>query len=168
MAAEAGGHRIQRIPPTERRGRVHSSTVTVAVLDAAQASKPDTKAIDEGDLQITWFNGTIKAGGQFRNKTATACRLIHIPTGIVKTAQTRSRENSYSLALEAMRKELSRRADAEFNGHLNAARRSQVGSGERSDRRRVWAFQRGVVDDAISGKSIRISDALKGRIDRLW
>jgi len=93
---------------------------------------------------------------------------VHLPTGIVRTAQTRSRENSRAEAMAAMLAELDRLAAGHAHGAANAARRDQVGTGERSDRRRTWAFQRDVVDDFVTGRSMRCKDALAGRIDRLW
>ena len=94
---EPGGHRIQRVPPTERKGRVHTSTVTVAVLDPSIAQT----AIQDRDLRVEWYSGT-GAGGQYRNKHQNSCRITHIPTGIQATAQCRSRENSYTEARAAI------------------------------------------------------------------
>src|SRR3569833_578739 len=74
MDGEAGGHRVQRIPPTERRGRVHSSTITVAVLDPG-ASPEAPPLLRDADLKVEWFGGTVGAGGQHRNKHENACRL---------------------------------------------------------------------------------------------
>jgi protein subunit release factor A len=87
---------------------------------------------------------------------------------MVRTAQTRSRENSRAEAMAALNAELDRLAAGHAHGAANTARRDQVGTGERSDRRRTWAFQRDVVEDFTTGRSMRCGDALAGRVDRLW
>lgn len=170
MDNEAGGHRLQRIPPTERKGRVHSSSVTVAVFDGDQvADGGDYAKRSDKDFRIEWYNGTIKAGGQHHQKNATCCRLIHIPTGLVRTSQTRSRKSSYQLAMESMTSELDRLAAAGEHQAKNSFRRSQMGSGERSsEKRRTWRFQSDTVTDHITGKSVRSSDAVKGCFAELW
>lgn len=168
MEAEAGGHRVQRVPDNERQGRVHSSTVTVVVLDPLDVASGAWQHQADDDFEVHWFNGTVKAGGQFRNKTATACRLVHVPTGLVRTAQTRSRENSQRLAREAMDADLQRLGHQAQRDRTNAARRLQAGCGERADRRRLWAFQRGRVDDFLTDKSIPLREALRGGVDALW
>lgn len=168
LEQESGGHRVQRIPPNERRGRVHSSTVTVVVYDPQKTIQGAWCQQQDGDFEVQWFNGTVKAGGQFRNKTATACRLIHKPSGLVRTAQTRSRENSLRLAREAMQEALDHMTSRAQHEHRNLDRREQAGCGERADRRRIWAFQRGMVDDLRQGRQISLREALRGEIDRLW
>ncbi len=168
LVAEAGGHRIQRVPSTEKRGRVHSSTVTVAVIYDGLATGPTPYGRRSGrDFHIQWYSGS-GAGGQNRNKVMASCRLVHRPTGIARTAQTRSRENSYRLAMEAMVAELDRAAGAAEQATVNTVRQEQVGSGERADRRRLWAFQRDAVEDFVTGKRIRCTEAMRGRLDRLW
>jgi peptide chain release factor 1 len=168
LGAEAGGHRVQRVPGSERNGRVHSSTVTVAVLGAGRLQRRSPYlARDASDFLKSWYSGS-GAGGQHRNKTMNSVRLTHVPTGLVRTAQTRSRENSLQLAMTAITTELDRMAAADGLTAVNEVRRGQVGSGERSDRRRTWAFQRDSVDDHITGRSIRCADAFRGQLDRLW
>lgn len=167
MDAESGGHRVQRVASTDKRGRVHSSTVTVAVLEGHTALPATTQARPDSEFRIVWFSGT-GAGGQHRNKHQNSARITHLPTGLVRTAQTRSRENSKAEAMSALNAELDRVAFERARGGLNSIRRDQVGSGERSDRRRVWAFQRDVVEDLVTGRSARCRDALNGGMDRLW
>lgn len=170
MDNEAGGHRLQRIPPTERKGRVHSSSVTVAVFDGNQMTDGGEYAKrSEKDFRIEWYNGTIKAGGQHHQKNATCCRLIHIPSGIVRTSQTRSRKNSYQLAMESITSELDRLVSTGEHQAKNNLRRSQMGSGKRSgEKRRTWRFQSDEVIDHLSGATIRASDAIKGKMEGLW
>lgn len=170
MENEAGGHRLQRIPPTERKGRVHSSSVTVAVFDGdLVADGGDYAKRSEKDFRIEWYNGTIKAGGQHHQKNATCCRLIHIPTGLVRTSQTRSRKSSYQLAMESMTNELDRISAAGEHQAKNSLRRSQTGSGKRSsEKRRTWRFQADEVVDHVTGKTTRASDAINGSVSKLW
>jgi peptide chain release factor 1 len=106
--------------------------------------------------------------GAIRNKHENACRAIHMPTGIVKTAQMRSRKASKGLAMEALREEVGRRASLASAAGTNAARRGQIGSGERSDKRRTWRFQEDRVVDHATGRSARASAVLKGRFEGLW
>lgn len=168
MDREAGAIRVQRIPVTERSGRVHSSTVTVAVL--AVESGADLSAYlrrGDADFRVEWYNGTIKAGGQHHQKNATCCRLTHLPTGIVKTAQTRSRDNSMRLAMETLVADLDRQAaDAGHQAH-NSTRRSQVGSGQRADKRRTFRFQDNRATDHVTGKSAPCAKVMAGRFDLL-
>ena len=110
---EPGGHRIQRVPPTERKGRVHTSTVTVAIVDQ---STPTIKVAD-ADLKIEWYSGT-GAGGQHRNKHQNSCRITHIPTGILATAQCRSRENSLAEARKTIEERLNNLVKTSYNNKI--------------------------------------------------
>ncbi len=170
MDNEAGGHRLQRIPPTERKGRVHSSSVTVAVFDGnLVAAGGDYAKRSEKDFRVEWYNGTIKAGGQHHQKNATCCRLIHEPTGIVRTSQTRSRKSSYQLAMESMISELDRLAAAGEHQAKNALRRSQMGSGERSsEKRRTWRFQEDMAIDHQTGRNVKATKVMAGHFPLLW
>jgi len=161
---EAGGHRIQRVPRGERAGRVHSSTVTVSVLDATKAS---AFALDDRDLRLRWFSGT-GAGGQHRNKHQNSVEVIHVPTGISRSAQTRSRETSLRDARQALETALAERNRADAACGVNAARASQIGSGERSDKRRTLRFQNDRVTDHVTGRSTTLSRFMKGGVDGLW
>ena len=164
---EAGGHRVQRIPITERRGRVHSSTVTVAVLSAA-VTAPQYGLRRYEDYHIEWYSGTVGAGGQNHQKTQTCVRIQHIPTGLVKQAQTRSRKNSLKSAFAAINHELDRLAASAANTAENTIRRGQVGSGQRSDKRRTLRFQDGLVHDHVTNKRMPIDRYMNGGIDALW
>jgi peptide chain release factor 1 len=162
---EPGGHRIQRVPPTERKGRVHTSTVTVAVIDT---SAPLIKVtIPTSDLKIEWYSGT-GAGGQYRNKHQNSCRITHLPTGTTAKAECRSRTNSLNQAMS----ELDSRIDSELkrlhNSKVADNRRTQVGSGMRGDKIRTYRFQDDSVQDHITGCRAKCSAVLKGNIDLLW
>lgn len=160
---EAGGHRIQRIPPTERRGRVHTSTVTVAVLNEHTthvARRPE-------DFRVEWYSGS-GAGGQHRNKHQNSCRITHIPTGLVRKAETRSRESSRRLAFEEIHAALDQIENANTHVQTNAHRREQVGSGMRGDKRRTYRFQEDVVVDHVTRKRARCTDVMRGDFEKLW
>lgn len=156
---EAGGHRFQRVPPTERRGRVHTSTVTVAVLDPE--AQPRRAGIDARDLKLDWYSGTGK-GGQHRNKKACCLRLTHLPTGLVQTATGRERNANYREALAALERRLSALDGAAAHDAANASRRRQVGSGERGDKIRTYRSQDDRVVDHRTGRSARMSDVMAG------
>lgn len=141
--------------------------MTVAVLGDAPAAAGHCDRRDEADFRVEWYSGS-GAGGQHRNRHLNSARITHLPTGLVRTAQTRSRENSRAEAMTALKAELDRIAASRAHGAANASRRDQVGSGERSDRRRTWAFQRDIVEDFVTGRSMRCRDALAGQVDRLW
>jgi peptide chain release factor 1 len=160
---EAGGHRIQRIPPTERRGRVHTSTVTVAVVPSTQRGF----SLNDADLEIEWYSGS-GAGGQHRNKHQNSCRVRHRPTGIMRSAQTRSRQNSLEQAKAALAEDLQRRSAGAAHVATNTDRKQQVGSGLRGDKRRTYRFQEDRVVDHVTGKSAQCSAVLRGQFDQLW
>lgn len=167
IEAEAGGHRIQRIPPTERRGRVHTSTCTVAVLSGSVKTDERLSQRADEDFRVEWFSGTGK-GGQHRNKHQNSCRYIHIPTGIKKEAQTRSRESSLREARDAMMVELDQRMTGEVEAALSVTRRGQMGSGMRGDKVRTYRFQDDIVKDHRSGKQASCEKMMRGNMDLLW
>lgn len=162
---ESGLHRIQRVPANERRGRVHSSTVSVAVLTPAVA--PARPVWRPEDCDIAWFSGS-GAGGQHRNKHANCARITHRPTGLVRVAQTRSRVQSQMEALAALQAAVEGRSRDRQQQALHGDRTRQIGVGSHGDRARVWAFQRGVVEDQRTGRHMPMKDALRGHLDRLW
>jgi len=163
LESEAGGHRIQRIPPTERKGRVHTSTVTVAIID------PEVTVIEfnERDCSIDWFSGT-GAGGQHRNKHQNSCRIVHIPTGITAVAQCRSRTNSLTEAMGIIQKRLDEAVRTKYNKAIAQDRKTQVGSGMRGDKIRTYRFQDDKVLDHVSNKTASVKKVLAGNFDLLW
>jgi peptide chain release factor 1 len=160
---EPGGHRIQRVPPTERKGRVHTSTVTVAVVDP---NRP-VVTVCESDLRIEWYSGT-GAGGQYRNKHQNSCRITHIPTGTVAKSECRSRTNSQAEAMAAIQKRVDQILQNKYNNDLASDRKSQVGSGMRGDKIRTYRFQDDRVQDHITGKTGSVKKVLAGNFDLLW
>lgn len=119
------------------------------------------------DFEISWFSGT-GPGGQNRNKVQASARLTHRPTGLVRTAQTRSRENSERLAHEALLADLDAELERRQAGLTNRTRQNQIGSGERGDKRRTYRFQDDRVHDHQTGRTARCSEVMKGGFDRLW
>ena len=162
---EPGGHRIQRVPPTERKGRVHTSTVTVAVIDRIEGIGPSS--IPQSDLRIEWYSGT-GAGGQHRNKHQNSCRITHLPSGTVATAQCRSRQNSLDEAMAAIQMRVDNEANRCYNNNIASNRKQQVGSGMRGDKIRTYRFQDDRVQDHLTELSAKCSTVLKGNFDLLW
>lgn len=161
---EAGGHRWQRIPPTEKRGRVHTSTVTVAVLDEPQG---EALHIDPGDLDESFTRGSGK-GGQHRNKTDTCVILVHRPSGVrVRVDGGRYQHVNRQNALALLRARLEARAREQDQRARNAERSRQLGSGMRGDKVRTVALQRGTVTDHRTGQTMRAKDYLRGRLGEL-
>ena len=154
-----GGHRFQRVPPTERRGRVHSSTITVAVLDEEAERE---LVIPEEDLAWTTCRSPGK-GGQHVQKTDSAVQVTHLPTGLqVRSHEERSQRQNRLTALRKLRERLAaarREADAAARA---ADRRDQVGSGMRGDKRRTVREQDGVVVDHETGRTWRLRDYVRG------
>ena len=124
-------------------------------------------AIPQSDLKIEWYSGT-GAGGQHRNKHQNSCRITHIPTGIIATAQTRSRQNSLEQAMANIQNQLDAAAERQYNNHIASDRKRQVGSGMRGDKIRTYRFQDDSVQDHLTGKRAKCSQALKGNLDLLW
>ena len=126
---ESGVHRVQRVPETETQGRVHTSTVTVAVMPEAEEVEID---INPADLKIDTFRSS-GAGGQHINKTSSAIRVTHLPTGMVVECQDeRSQYKNKDKALKVLRSRLLAQKQAEHDSKIAAERRSQVGTGDRS------------------------------------
>lgn len=159
---EAGGHRFQRVPPTEKRGRRQTSTVTVAVLPIASETE---MRIDQSELswEVKRGNG---AGGQHRNVTESAVRVTHVSTGISATCQDeRSQHRNKKRALEILRARLFDKVESESAAEENARRKKQVGSGMRGDKIRTYRYQDGRAVDHRTGRKVRLEDVLSGNLD---
>jgi len=162
---ERGVHRVQRVPATESAGRIHTSTVTVAVL--AEAEDVDVK-VEEKDLRVDVYRSS-GPGGQGVNTTDSAVRITHIPTGLVVTCQDeRSQLKNRAKAMRVLKARLLERAQEEQQAAIAAARRSQVGTGERSERIRTYNFAQNRVTDHRVGLTLhRLPEVLEGDIDEL-
>ena len=162
---ESGVHRVQRVPETESGGRIHTSTVTVAVLPEAQ--EVDI-AIDPTDLQIDTFRSS-GAGGQHVNKTESAIRITHLPTGtVVECQDERSQHKNKDRAMKILRSRLLEVEREKQNAEIADERRSQVGTGDRSERIRTYNFPQGRVSDHRIGLTIyRIEAIMDGDLDEI-
>ncbi len=162
---ESGVHRVQRVPETESGGRIHTSTVTVAVLPEAEEVDID---IDPTELQIDTYRSS-GAGGQHVNKTESAIRITHLPTGtVVECQDERSQHKNRDRAMKILRSRLLEAEREKQNAEIADERRSQVGTGDRSERIRTYNFPQGRVSDHRIGLTLyRIEAIMNGDIDEI-
>lgn len=162
---EAGGHRWQRIPPTEKRGRVHTSTVTVAVM-SPPADLPD---ISPNDIDETLYRKAAGNGGQNNNKTATACRLVHKPTDIrVECCTERSQKQNREIAMRLLKARIHDQFQGAADSARAADRKSQVGSGMRGDKIRTYREQDDRVTDHRNNKKTSLIKVRRGGLEALF
>ncbi len=162
---ESGVHRVQRVPDTESSGRIHTSTVTVAVLPVVEDVEIE---INPADIKMEVFRSS-GAGGQHINKTSSAVRLIHIPTGITVECQTeRSQFQNRDNAMKMLRTKLYEMEKAKQDSTIANARKSQVGSGDRSEKIRTYNYPQGRITDHRIGMSIyQMENFLNGDLDEM-
>lgn len=162
---ESGVHRVQRVPTTESGGRIHTSASTVAVLPEAEEVEVQ---INQNDIRIDLFCST-GPGGQSVNTTQSAVRITHIPTGIVVSCQDeKSQHKNKDRAMRVLRARIKEKAEQEQMDQIASTRKSQVGSGDRSERIRTYNFpQNRVTDHRIGLTSHRMQEMLMGDIDEL-
>ena len=162
---ESGVHRVQRVPETETQGRIHTSTVTVAVMPEAEEVELE---INPKDLRIDTFRSS-GAGGQHINKTSSAIRVTHLPTGMVVECQDqRSQRENKDRALKVLRSRLLQQKQDAYDEEYNARRQSQVGSGDRSEKIRTYNFPQDRVTDHRIGLTLRnLQGVLDGDLDRV-
>ncbi|SHI50653.1 peptide chain release factor 1 [Propionispora hippei] len=162
---ESGVHRVQRVPTTESSGRIHTSTVTVAVLP--EAEEVDI-TVNPNDLKIDTYCAS-GAGGQHVNKTESAVRITHLPSGIVVTCQDeKSQLKNRDKAMRVLRAKLLEAAEEEQRAGVAEARKSQVGTGDRSERIRTYNFPQGRVTDHRIGLTLHKLDfILNGDLDEM-
>jgi peptide chain release factor 1 len=165
MKYEAGVHRVQRIPKTEKSGRIHTSTAKVAVL---KKIKSEEIKINPNDLEIETFKAS-GPGGQYVNKRMTAVRIRHLPTGIVITCQTeRSLQQNKELALEILKAKLLEKKEKEEREMLQKEKKEQIKTGERSDKIRTYNFlQNRVTDHRIKKSWQNLEDVLDGNLEKI-
>lgn len=160
---ESGVHRVQRVPETEASGRIHTSTATVAVLPEVEDVDVE---INPADIRMEVFRAS-GAGGQHVNKTSSAVRLIHIPTGMVAECQTeRSQVQNRDYAMKLLRSRLYEKEKAERDSELENQRRSQIGNADRSEKIRTYNYPQGRITDHRIGVSIyQMDNFLNGDLD---
>lgn len=162
---ESGVHRVQRVPDTESSGRIHTSTATVAVLPVVEDVEIE---INPSDIKMDVYRAS-GAGGQHVNKTSSAVRLTHIPTGIVAECQTeRSQLQNREYAMRLLRSRLYEQEKQKRDSELANERKSQVGSGDRSEKIRTYNYPQGRITDHRIGLSIfQMEDFLNGNLDEM-
>ncbi len=162
---ESGTHRVQRVPETEAQGRIHTSACTVAVLPEAEDVEVE---IDPSDLRIDLFRAS-GAGGQHVNKTESAVRITHIPTGVVVSCQDeKSQHKNKAKAMKVLQSRLLDALQAEQDARMAADRKSQVGSGDRSERIRTYNFPQGrCTDHRVSLTLYKLEAIMQGDLDEI-
>ena len=162
---ESGVHRVQRVPDTESSGRIHTSTATVAVLPVVEDVEIE---INPADVKMEVFRAS-GAGGQHVNKTSSAVRLIHEPTGIVAECQTeRSQTQNREYAMRLLKSRIYEQEKAKQDAELANERKSQVGSGDRSEKIRTYNYPQGRITDHRIGMSIyQMENFLNGGLDEM-
>ncbi len=161
---ESGVHRVQRVPATESGGRIHTSAATVAVLPEAQ--DVDIQ-IDPGDLRIDTMRAS-GAGGQHVNTTDSAVRITHVPTGIVVTSSEKSQHRNREIALGVLRARLYDAERQRLDSERSESRKSQVGSGDRSERIRTYNFPQGrMTDHRINLTLYKLDQVMQGDLDEV-
>ena len=165
MKYESGVHRVQRVPETESQGRVHTSTVTVAVLP--EADEVDEIQVESKDLKVDTYRAS-GAGGQHVNKTDSAVRITHLPTGIVVTSSEKSQHQNRAKAMQVLRAKLYDMERQRADDARSADRKSQVGSGDRSERIRTYNFPQGrVTDHRINLTLYKLDAVIAGDLDEV-
>ena len=166
LKIESGVHRVQRVPETESQGRIHTSTVTVAVLPEADEVELE---INPTDLKIDVFRSS-GAGGQHINKTESAVRITHLPTGVVVECQDeRSQHKNKDRAMKILRSRLFEAKQREQDEKIAGQRKAQVGTGDRSERIRTYNYPQGRMTDHRIGLTLyRLEDILNGNIDEIF
>ncbi len=162
---ESGGHRVQRVPDTESSGRIHTSAATVAVLPVVEDVEIE---INPADIKMDVYRAS-GAGGQHVNKTSSAVRLTHIPTGIIAECQTeRSQLQNREYAMKLLKSRIYEMQQKEQDEKLAKERKSQVGSGDRSEKIRTYNYPQGRITDHRIGMSIyQMEDFLNGNLDEM-
>lgn len=162
---EAGVHRVQRIPLTEKSGRIHTSTASVAIIPKISSSPIEIK---DSDLEIEFFRAG-GPGGQNVNKVETAVRILHKPTGIVVSCQTeRSQQRNREIALEILKNKLWELEQEKISGKITEERRKQIGSQERAEKIRTYNFpQNRITDHRLNKSWYNLEEVFEGDLDKI-
>lgn len=162
---ESGAHRVQRVPRTEAAGRIHTSTATVAVFPEVAAIEVELKS---EDIQVDTYRAQ-GAGGQYVNKTESAVRMTHIPTGVVATCQSeKSQIQNRETCLELLRAKIHAKLEEERESRIGSERRKKVGTGERSEKIRTYNYPQNRVSDHRIGLTLQKLDrVMEGELDEL-
>jgi len=155
------------VPPTERKGRVHTSTVTVAVLDTSYSSDQKYSLRDEHHYHFELFKST-GCGGQKKNKTLSAIKCIHLPTGIKQERDSRSQSKNKIDAKNAVNKILDSMMHNELHSIQNADRADMVGSGMRGDKIRTYRFQEDIIIDHLNNSKYNLKQVFRGNMNKCW
>ena len=163
LKQESGVHRVQRVPKTEKSGRVHTSTASVAILPLVEAKEINIK---DSDLEVT-FTRAGGPGGQNVNKVETAVRILHKPSGIVVASrEERSQHSNREKAMEVLRAKLYEMEQQKVSGNITEARREQIGTADRSEKIRTYNFpQDRITDHRIGKKFSMIENILEGNLE---
>ncbi|MDO8574223.1 MAG: PCRF domain-containing protein [bacterium] len=163
LKQESGVHRVQRVPKTEKSGRVHTSTASVAILPIVEAKEINIK---DSDLEVT-FTRAGGPGGQNVNKVETAVRILHKPSGIVVASrEERSQHSNREKAMEVLRAKLYEMEQRKVSGNITEARREQIGTADRSEKIRTYNFpQDRITDHRIGKKFSMIENILEGNLE---
>lgn len=163
LKQESGVHRVQRIPKTEKSGRVHTSTASVAIMPVVEAKEVE---VNSSDIEVSFFRSS-GPGGQNVNKVETAVRITHKPTGIVVSSQAgRSQQSNRESAMQILRSKLYESQSEQQQSEMGELRRSQIGSGDRSEKVRTYNFpQDRLTDHRIGKKFSKIDKILEGGLD---
>jgi peptide chain release factor 1 len=164
MKFESGVHRVQRVPETESGGRIHTSAATVAVLPEAEEVDIDIPATD---IRIDTMRAS-GAGGQHVNTTDSAVRITHLPTGLVVTSSEKSQHQNRAIAMQVLRTRLYDLERQRMDDERSADRKSQVGSGDRSERIRTYNFPQGrMTDHRINLTLYKLDQVMMGELDEV-
>ena len=163
MKNESGVHRVQRVPLTEKSGRIHTSTASVAILPKLDLPQIQIK---DSDLEIEFFRSS-GPGGQNVNKVETAVRILHKPTGIIVTCQSeRTQQRNREIAIQLLKNKIWELEQQKISGTISELRRNQIGSQERSEKIRTYNFPQNRVTDHRLGKSWNnLENIMKGEIE---
>ncbi len=166
LKRESGVHRVQRVPATEKSGRIHTSTASVAVLPQVE---PTEVQINPQDIEISFFRSS-GPGGQNVNKVETAVRIIHKPTGIVVSSQVeRSQQRNREHAMDVLRAKLHEEKQLEEQAKISGLRREQIGTGERAEKIRTYNFPDDRITDHRFGVKVHnVESVLNGELDILF